>query len=279
MAEPTTLHDEHSRLADERNFLLTSLDDLEAERAAGDLTDDDYLALRAGYERRAVDVLAALAADDTAPEEAEDPVGAPSSTSWRRRTRRALVSLAVAGAALGAGLAVDGSAGNRLPTQTITGSLPPAIGNELADAQADLVRGDDLQALKLFEAVLAAQPNEPEALAYSGWIVANAGVSSKSPPLLARGVASLDAAERADPSYPDTYLLLGLVRLGTGDPAAAVSDLHRYLALGPSAADAQAARSALAKAKAKAEAEAAGTPIGTPAPHGSGPLPSQSGRP
>ena len=267
MAEPTTLDDERSRLTDERSFLLASLDDLESERAAGDLTDDDYLALRAGYERRAVDVLAALAAEGTEPEEDTERVGAPSSTSRRRRARRALVALAVAGAALGAGLAVDGSAGNRLPTQTITGSLPPAIGNELVDAQADLVRGDELQALKLFEGVLATQPDEPEALAYSGWIVANAGVASKSPPLLARGVASLQASERADPSYPDTYLLLGLIRLGTGDPAAAVSELHRYLALGPPAADVRAARSELAKA----EAEAASTPSRAPAPHASGP--------
>ena len=277
MAEPVTFDDERSFLADERSFLLASLDDLECERAAGDLTDDDYLALRAGYERRAVDVLAALAADEAKPEEGAGHLGAPSTTSWRRRARRALVALAVAGAALGAGLVVDGSAGNRLPTQSITGSLPPAIGNELVDAQTDLVRGDDVQALKLFEAVLAAQPNEPEALAYSGWIVANAGVASKSPSLLARGVASLKAAERADPSYPDTYLLLGLTNLGTGDPAAAVSDLHRYLALGPPAADAQAARSALAKA----EAETVSTPNGTPEPHDSSPPTTHnpSGRP
>ena len=270
MAEPTTLDDERSRLTDERSFLLASLDDLESERAAGDLTDDDYLALRAGYERRAVDLLAALAAEGTEPEEDTERVGAPSSTSRRRRARRALVALAVAGTALGAGLAVDGTAGNRLPTQTITGSLPPAIGNELVDAQADLVRGDELQALKLFEAVLAAQPDEPEALASSGWIVANAGVASGNKALLARGIASINAAIKADPSYPDAYLLLGLTNLGSGDPHAAVGELRRYLALGPSAADAQVARSALAKAE--AEAEAASTPSGAPAPpHGQGP--------
>ena len=264
MAEPTTLHDERSRLADERSFLLASLDDLESERAAGDLTDDDYLALRAGYERRAVDVLAALAAEGTEPEEDTEPVGAPSSSGRRRRARRALVALAVAGAALGAGLAVDGSAGNRLPTQTITGSLPPAIGNELVDAQADLVRGDTLQALKLFEAVLASQPDEPEALAYSGWIVANAGVASGNKALLDRGIASIDAAIKADPSYPDAYLLLGLTNLGSGNPKAAVGELRRYLALGPPAADATAAKSALARAEAAASARSRQSPAPSP---------------
>ncbi len=273
MAERATLGDEDGRLTDERRFLLASLDDLEAERAAGDLAEDDYLVLRAGYERRAVDVLAALAADDTEPQGDTGPAEAPGPTSRHRRARRALVVLAVAGAALGAGLVVDGSAGNRLPTQTMTGSLPPAIGNELVDAQADLVRGDELQALKLFEEVLAAQPNEPEALAYSGWIVANAGEASKNRTLLARGVASIQTAERADPSYPDPHLLLGLVRLGTGDPAAAITELRSYLALGPPAANAKAARSALANA----EADVASTPASAPAPaHGSGP---PTGRP
>ena len=274
MAEPTTLHDERSRLTDERSFLLASLDDLESERAAGDLTDDDYQALRAGYERRAVDVLAALAAEGTEPEEDTDPVGAPSSSSRRRRARRALVALAVAGAALGAGLAVDGSAGNRLPTQTITGSLPPAIGNELVDAQADLVRGDELQALKLFEGVLATQPDEPEALAYSGWIVANAGVASGNKALLARGIASINAAVKADPSYPDAYLLLGLTNLGSDNPQAAVDELRRYLALGPPAADATAAKSALARAEAAASARSRQSPAPSPPA-----TPNTSGRP
>ena len=274
MAEPTTLDDEHSRLADERSFLLASLDDLESERAAGDLTDDDYLALRAGYERRVVDVLAALAAEGTEPEEDTDPVGAPSSTSWRRRARRVFVVLAVAGAALGVGLAVDSGAGNRLPTQTITGSLPPAIGNELVDAQADLARGDELQALKLFEAVLATQPDEPEALAYSGWIVANAGVASGNKALLARGIASINAAVKADPSYPEAYLLLGLTNLGRGDPQAAVGELRRYLALGPPAADAGAAKSALARAKAAASVHSRQSPAPSPPA-----TPNTSGRP
>ena len=261
------MDDERVDLADERGFLLASLDDLEAERAAGDLTEPDYLALRAGYERRAVDVLSALAADGPEPEE-----GAPLATKssrgergdQRRRVRRRVVAvLAVAGVALGAGLVVDGSAGNRLPTQTITGSVPPAIGNELVNAQVALAKGNEVAALKLFQAVLAVQPNQPEALAGWGWIVANSGAASKNHSLLARGIASIEAAIRADPSYPDAHLLLGLARLGSGDPAAAVAELHRYLALNPSPQDAQAAKAALAKAEA---AVAARSHQGSPGP-------------
>ena len=261
------MDEERVGLADERGFLLASLDDLEAERAAGDLTEPDYLALRAGYERRVVDVLSALAADSPDPEEGAPLVATKPARGergeQRRRIRRVVAVLAVAGVALGAGFVVDGSAGNRLPTQTITGSVPPAIGNELVDAQDALVKGNELQALKLFQAVLVVQPDEPEALAYWGWIVANSGVASGNRLLIARGIASMEAAVRADPSYPDAHLLLGLARLGSSDPAAAVVELRRYLALNPSPQDTQAAKAALAKAE---TAVAAQSHQGSPAP-------------
>lgn len=253
-----SVDEEQLRLAEERDFLLASLDDLEAERAAGDLTDADYVALRAGYERRAVEVLSALdadsalAADEDRPEQDELAAPSPGERGRRRWARRALAAAAAAGVALGAGLVVDGSAGNRLPTQTITGSVPAGLGNDLADAQVALVKGDDLQALKLFQAVLAVQPDEPEALAYSGWIVANTGAASNQLSLVARGIASMQSAVRADPSYPDAHLLLGLARLGSGDPAGAVTELRRYLALHPPPQAARAAQTALAKAEAAA---------------------------
>lgn len=245
-----SLYEEQLRLAEERDFLLASLDDLEAERAAGDLTDADYVALRTGYERRAVEILSSLAADKDCSEQDELPGRYPGGSGRRHWARRALAAAAAASVALGAGLVVDGSAGNRLPTQTITGSVPAGLGNDLADAQAALAKGNDLQALKLFQAVLAAQPDEPEALAYSGWIVANTGAASNQPSLVARGIASMQSAVRADPSYPDAHLLLGLARLGSGDPAGAVTELRLYLALHPPPQVARAANAALAKAEA-----------------------------
>ena len=250
------MDEERIGLADERGFLLASLDDLEVERAAGDLTETDYLALRTTYERRVIDVVSSLA-DGSVSEEGAPAVGEPrwGERSERRRwARRALAVAAVAAVALGAGFMVDGSAGNRLPTQAITGSLPPAIGNELIDAQDALVKGDELQALKLFQAVLKAQPDEPEALTYWGWIVASSGAASGNKSLLARGIASMEAAVKADPTYSSTYLLLGLTHLGSGDPKAAMSELRHYLALGPPAADTRTAKAALAKAETEAAA-------------------------
>ena len=245
------MDEERIGLADERGFLLGSLADLEAERVAGDLTETDYLALRTTYERRVVDVVSSLA-DGSVSEEGAPAVGEPrrGEQSERRHSARRVLAVAAVGAvALGAGFMVDGSAGNRLPTQAITGSVPPAIGNELIDAQDALLKGNELQALELFQAVLDAQPDEPEALTYWGWIVASSGAASGNKSLLARGIASMDASVKADPTYSSTYLLLGLTHLRSGDPTAAVADLRHFLALGPPAADARAAKAALAKAE------------------------------
>ena len=52
-----------AELEDERSFLLDSLEDLERERAAGDLSDADYEVLRDRYTRRAAEVLRALDGD------------------------------------------------------------------------------------------------------------------------------------------------------------------------------------------------------------------------
>ena len=49
-------------LLEERDFLLGSLDDLEAEYAAGDLDDADYESLKADYTTRAARVLRAIEA-------------------------------------------------------------------------------------------------------------------------------------------------------------------------------------------------------------------------
>ena len=65
---------------EERDFLLASLDDLERERAAGDVTDDDYRALKESYTARAAAVLRELdagefgqVADDESPERRRSP--------------------------------------------------------------------------------------------------------------------------------------------------------------------------------------------------------------
>ena len=78
-------------LEQEREFLLRSLDDLDRERAAGDMDEQDYRALRDGYTARAAAVLRALerAQNPTGVEASPDRVPAPAApaSSGARRSR------------------------------------------------------------------------------------------------------------------------------------------------------------------------------------------------
>ncbi len=57
-------------LAEERDFLLRSIEDLEREHAAGDVDDTDFETLRAGYVERAAETLRLIAAAEAPPAEA-----------------------------------------------------------------------------------------------------------------------------------------------------------------------------------------------------------------
>ncbi|HEY1732847.1 MAG TPA: hypothetical protein VGG23_00270, partial [Acidimicrobiales bacterium] len=66
-----------SVLEEEREFFLRSLRDLEAERAAGDIDEVDYLALRDDYTVRAAHILRQLAfLDGHGPDPDREPVAA-----------------------------------------------------------------------------------------------------------------------------------------------------------------------------------------------------------
>ncbi len=62
-------HVDVGELDNERRFLLRSLSDLESERAAGDIPDDDYLALKARYTAKAAEIIRLL---DQVAKEARD---------------------------------------------------------------------------------------------------------------------------------------------------------------------------------------------------------------
>mgnify|MGYP006292610163 CR=1 FL=1 len=51
---------DRDRLSEERDFLLESLRDLERERQAGDIDDDDYVTLRDDYTVRAARIIREL---------------------------------------------------------------------------------------------------------------------------------------------------------------------------------------------------------------------------
>lgn len=262
---PGTAREDRGELEAERERLLQALRDIEADRAAGDLSEEDYRSLRNDYTVRAADVLRRIEALDAG--SPADPAGpelssGPPEATRRRRLgarfggRRSRVAVAVAGLVclgVGAGLLVIGSSGSRQPGQTVSGNVPPSPAQELVAARQAMATGNQSMALRLYRAVLQVEPNQPEALAYSGWLLRLTGDVQNNKTLIDAAVADERAAEAADPAYPDPHFFLGLILLDDlHDPAAAVPQLTAYLESSPSPDVAKAVQPVLARARQEA---------------------------
>ncbi len=189
-------------LRDEQQFLLNSLRDLERERAAGDIDDADYETLRSGYVARTAAITRELQGVDVADDEA--------TKSWARRL---LVIACVIAIAVGAGVFVARSSGQRLPGESATGGIEQSTANILATAR-QLNFSDPSKSIELYSNVLKLEPDNAEALTYRSWLLAltarDAEASVKQL-ALATAVADLLRAQAADPNYPDAHCFLGIV--------------------------------------------------------------------
>ena len=222
--------DRLAELEEERRFLLRSLADLDREHAAGDVDDHDYRTLKDGYTVRAASVLRAI--DEG---RAALPPAPP-----RRWARVAAVVGVVIAVAVGAGWLVARSSGQRLPGQEITGGQPgietPA--GKLAVAR-QLLGTDPLAAQQLYREVLEERPDDPEALAYSGWLLA---ISSRGASddvraaALDTAVLSLRRATEVDPAYADPHCFLAIIAANfEDDPDTARTEADACLANDPPA--------------------------------------------
>lgn len=221
----------------EAEFLLLSLDDLDRERATGDLDDSQYQRLADEYTTRAAAVLRQL--------RRPEPDPAPG-VSRRRRRRWAPVG-ALAGLVAVVTLTLPSTLGRRDAGQTITGnaqSQGPSLERlaGLAEERPDdpaarraygrglLDAGQTVNALKEFDAAARLDATDAESRAYGGWIVFLAGLPDEA-------LRRLDAAVAARPDYPDAHFFRGMVLLrGANDPAGAAVELRRYLDLTPAGA-------------------------------------------
>lgn len=245
LASSASAADERRRELEDRSaFLLRSIEDLDAERAAGDIADDDYRALRQRYVARAAAVLRALEDDtDVLPAVSADEersafgeAEVPSPTPVRRRRRILLwgsVTLFVAAAVV----LVTAEVTARLPGQTATGSITLSRAQQqqrtLAQAQVLESENEDAQALALYQQVLQQDPTQEQALAESGWLEFEAGVVAKSGTLLSDGQAEEQRALRADPTGYTPHLYLGSMLLAEGQFPAAAGQYTQFLADDP----------------------------------------------
>jgi hypothetical protein len=166
-----------------------------------------------------------------------------------RWIRRVLIGVGIAVIAAGVAWSVAASSGTRLPGEQITGQAlgPEAEARSLQSAQQAADKGDDVTALKDYQKVLAAYPDQPEALTGEGWILAQ----TQQPSLLKQGLTMLVSAENADPSYAPAHLYRGVALLSEDDYADAIPELRWYLDHNPDPQLTANVRSALQNAEAK----------------------------
>jgi len=188
-------------LRDEQQFLLRSLRDLDNERAAGDIDDADYAALRDGYISRTAAITREL--DGAAATKVN-------SGNWLRRI---FVVVCVIAAGAGAGVWVASQSGQRLPGESATGAIDQSSSGILATAR-QLNFSDPGKAIELYTQVLKLEPDNAEALTYRSWILAltaRAATGNVKQLALVTAVNDLLRAQKIDNEYPDAHCFLGIV--------------------------------------------------------------------
>ena len=214
----------------ERDFLLTSLDDLDAELAAGDLTPDDHRTLHDDYTRRAADVIRQLEGSATRSRRAVSAEG----------SRRLLWFGLATVFALGAGFLLARSTGERGVNDQITGSIDASARTQTRDCIGLAQGAAYLEAIECLDGVLPEDPQNAEAWSYSGWFVAitgfeavDAGETAAAQELLGAASLRLDRSVDADPSFPDAYAFRSIIAARTGDAPGACDELETLLGLDP----------------------------------------------
>jgi len=213
-----------AELEERRGFLLRSLEDLEAERAAGDLTDDDYRTLHDDYTARAAEVLRSFDEGRASTLGARPPV---------RRGRRLLAVVVVAAVAGSAGLAVAAASGTRLPGDNITGDIRETPSGLLSQAAALAQGGEVAEALRLYDEVIAGDPDNVEALSERGLLLVSLASATQRPALAAQGRASIEQALTVDADNARALFYLGLALRLEGDDARAADAFTAALAADP----------------------------------------------
>jgi cytochrome c-type biogenesis protein CcmH/NrfG len=241
-------------LADERDFLLRSLDDLDDELLAGNIDPDTYRVLHDDYTARASAVIRSIA--DGAPRSSADEARVP--VAMRVLTVGGIVVFAVLAAIL-----LAHAVGQRRPGQQITGdaqtagspttvSAASAVASAKAAASAQPKSYDariryarallsaGVYSAAVQEYIVAARldASQPEPFAYTGWLTALFARNETKPAtrngLLDAAEKSLDRAITVDPTYPDSYVFKGLLFSQIENKqCAAVTAFQQFLVTAP----------------------------------------------
>jgi tetratricopeptide (TPR) repeat protein len=222
---------DRASLESEQQFLLDSLEDLEAEFSAGDISEGDFVQLKADYTVRTARVARQLEGLPSQPLTATD--------SSRRRLGW-IAGVALFGVV--SGIALAQFSGERGVNDNITGSIEESPRQQVFRCQSMGAEGQLLASFECFDDVLARDPENAQALGYRGWygVLASgsaqaAGEDEAAAELLAAAGVNLDRAVEADPTYPDAraFRMIVLERLGREEQAC--EDARALLDLNPPA--------------------------------------------
>ena len=264
--------DSREALEDERDFLLKSLDDLEAEHESGGIDDESYAQLHDDYTARAAATIRTL----------RDGVDArPEPAPAVPLRRRLVIIAAVVVFALVAGGSLAAALGARLPGQTSSGNSQQSgnaatakrLGNliqsleakvntspddydaRLALAHAYEANGDLRNALAQSDAAISINGDRPEAHANAGRILFIAAKDIKDKNTQEQFVAEANSAfntalEKA-PDYTEANYFRSVLEYSIKQYELAQADLQTYLAKSPNGPYADGAHSLLATVTAK----------------------------
>ena len=215
------------QLEDEKSFLLQSLADLEREHEAGDVDDDDYVALKDSYTARAARLIAELEQGST-----PTPI-------TRRRRNVAWVVLVVVLAAV-SGVLVARTSGERRTGEGMNGTIDDGSVSSLLIQARSMGMSDIPTVLDLYSRVLAIEPDNIEALTYFGWFTVLSATQETDTEVagqrLESGLVLLRQATIADSTYPDAHCFLGISFFRFLDDAeAAKGEIDACLAANPPA--------------------------------------------
>jgi tetratricopeptide (TPR) repeat protein len=210
---------------EDEDFLRRSIADLDAEHAAGDLSDADHAELRARYEAKLDNV---ARSGDVSTQE-------PASTRHQNRWVKPVVTVAVvAVVGIGAGLFLARSSGERDAGEQITGQTPLTQQGRLAEAAELFQDGDAQGAIAVYQALLDENPDDVAALTYFGWTLRNIGLQQEDERLQESGVRLVERALEVDPTFAEAWLFRGIIFLrDEGDPDKAVDALRLVLGSDP----------------------------------------------
>lgn len=218
MSDGALTPSERERLTDEREHLLASLDDLDAELAAGDIDRDDYETLRDDYTARTAQLSRALD-------------GATIRRAQRTTNPRSSQLKWLAGVVLVAAVAswaMVQFSGARGDGETASGEIRLSTASLLSDAAAAFGQGDPQRSIELYGEVLDLQPTNVEALTYRGWIHYQTGE-------VEAAKADFDEAVAFDAEYGDVRVFRSIVALDEERYDDASAELAAFDASNPTA--------------------------------------------